>query len=94
MELGPLPGRWVDSAVIHPGTSDLDLPCAGGDRAGWGVAVAAHQPVAALVDHRGVRSDVDVDLGFQRGSQHPAGTLAEQFVQVQRELGSCLLVCN
>jgi hypothetical protein len=33
-----------------------------------------------------------VDLGLQRDRQHPAGTLAEQLVQISGQLGPCLLV--
>jgi hypothetical protein len=94
LELLPLPGRRVDSPVVHPRTHHLDLADTGGDRAGWGVAVTAHQAVAALIARLGTGDDVGVDLGFQRNSQHPAGTLTEQSVQVQRELGSCLLVSD
>ena len=56
------------------------------------MAVAPHQPVTPLVARLGTGGDVGIDLGLQRHRQHPAGTLAEQFVQIQRELGSCLLV--
>jgi hypothetical protein len=94
VELRPLAGGGVHPAVVHAGTSDLDLPGPCGKLPRWGVAVAAHQPVAALVARLGTGGDVGVNLGFQRNRQHPAGTLAEQFVQVQRELGSCLLVSN
>jgi hypothetical protein len=45
-----------------------------------------------LIDQLGVRGQVGLDLGLQRGSQHPAGALAEQLVQIGGQLGPCLLV--
>jgi len=80
VELLALPGRRVDSPVIHPRTDDLDLPSAGRTLVGWGVAVAAHQPVAVPVGQRGEGGQVGVDLGFQRHRQHPPGALAGQLV--------------
>ena len=56
------------------------------------MAVADHQPVAMLVDQLGVRGDVGLDLGLQRDFEHPAGTLAEQLVQIGGQLGPCLVV--
>jgi hypothetical protein len=41
------------------------------------MAVAAYQPVTPLVARLGTGGDVGIDLGFQRNSQHPAGTFAE-----------------
>jgi hypothetical protein len=58
------------------------------------VAVAPHQPVTPLVARLGTGGDLGIDLGLQRHRQHPAGTLAEQFVQIQCQLGSCLPVGN
>ncbi len=48
MELLALTGGGVHAAVVDAGAGDLDLPPTGGDRPGWGVAVAAYQPVAVL----------------------------------------------
>jgi hypothetical protein len=56
------------------------------------MAVADHQPVAALVDQLGVGGDVGLDLGLQRDRQQPAGTLADQLVQIGGQLGPCLFV--
>jgi hypothetical protein len=53
LELLALPGRRVHPPVVHPGAHDLDLARPGGDLAGWGVAVAAHQPMPVLVGQRG-----------------------------------------
>jgi hypothetical protein len=85
LEPHALPGRGVHPTVVHPRADDLDLPGAGGKLAGWGVAVAAHQPVAVLVCQRGVGGDVGVDLGLQRRGQHPAGALTGQLVQAHRK---------
>ena len=90
VELRPLAGRRVDPPVVHPRADHLDLADPGGQRAGRGVAVADHQPVAVLVDQLGVRGDVGLDLGLQRRRQHPPGALAEQLVQVGGQLGPCL----
>jgi hypothetical protein len=84
--------RRVDPPVVHSWAHDLDLADAGADRPGRGMAIADHQPVAALVDQLGVRGDVGLDLGLQRNFEHPASTLAEQFVHVGGQLGPCLLV--
>ena len=94
LELLPLPGRRVDSPVVHPGTHHLDLADPGGNRAGWGVAVATHQPVATLVCQRGVGGDVGVDLDLQRHRQHPPCALPKQLVQVQAQLGLGSIVCD
>jgi hypothetical protein len=94
VELPALPGVGVHPPVVHPGADDLDLPRAGGDLAGWGVAVAAHQPVPALVDQPGMGGDVGVDLGLQRHRQHPPRALPKQLVQVQAQLGLGSLVCD
>ena len=53
MELLALAGGGVHPAVVHPRADHLDLPDPGGELAGWGVAVAAHQPMAVLVDQLG-----------------------------------------
>jgi hypothetical protein len=50
------------------------------------VAVAHHQPPARLVPLDRVRGEIRVDLGLQRGGQHPPGALAHQLVQVQAQL--------
>jgi hypothetical protein len=54
----------VHPAVVHPRTRHLDPADAGGDLAGRRVAVAAHQPVPALVDQLSERGDVGIDLGL------------------------------
>jgi hypothetical protein len=64
LELVALAGGGVHPAVVHPGADDLDLPGAGRKLAGWGVAVAAHQPMVVLVDQRSMGGDVGVDLGL------------------------------
>jgi hypothetical protein len=94
VELLALPGRRVDSPVVHPGTHHLDLADTGGDRARWGVAVAAHQPVAVLVDQLGEGGQVGVDLGLQRHRQHPPGALAGQLVQAHHKLTPGSIVCD
>jgi hypothetical protein len=92
VELHPLAGGGVQAAVVHPRADHLDLADPGGEAARRGVPVADHQPVAVLVDQLGVRGQVGLHLGLQRSGQHPAGTLAEQLVQVGGQLGPCLLV--
>src|SRR6266571_3979616 len=94
LELLALAGLGVDAAVVDPRADHLDLPCAGGDLPGWGVAVAAHQPVPVLVDQLGEGGQVNVDLGLQRSCQHPAGALAGQLVQAHRQLTPGSIVCN
>jgi hypothetical protein len=92
VELHPLAGTWIDPPVVHPRSDDFDLADPGGDGAGRGVAVADHQPMAALIHQLGVRRDVGLDLGLQRHRQHPPGALAKQLVQVQGQLDPCLIV--
>jgi hypothetical protein len=92
LELHPLTRRRVGAPVLHPRSDDFDLADPGGDGARRGVAVADHQPVAVLVDQLAMGGDVGLDLGLQRGRQHPPGTLAEQLVQFQGQLGPCLVV--
>ena len=45
MELLALAAVGIHPAVVHPRADDLDLPNPGCKLAGWGVTVAAHQPV-------------------------------------------------
>jgi hypothetical protein len=92
VELHPLTGSRIDPSVVHPRPDDLNLADPGGDGAGRGVAVADHQPVTVLVDQLGVAGDVGLDLGLQRHRQHPPGALAKQLIQVQGQLGPCLVV--
>jgi hypothetical protein len=92
VELLPLASLGVHPPVVDAGPDDLDLARAGGELAGWRVAVAAHQPVAALVDQLSERGDVGIDLGLERRSQHPAGALAGQLVQAHRQLAPGSLV--
>ena len=51
---------------------------------GWCVAVAHHQPAPALVPLASQLGQVGVDLGLQRGGQHPPRTLPHDVVH-QRE---------
>ena len=51
-EPAPLARRSIDPPVVHPRRRHLDRPRRRRDRARLGVAVADHQPVAALVDAR------------------------------------------
>jgi hypothetical protein len=92
VELLPLASLGVHPPVVDAGPDDLDLARAGGELAGWRVAVAAHQPVAALVDQLSERGDVGIDLGLERRGQHPAGALAGQLVQAHRQLAPGSLV--
>jgi hypothetical protein len=57
-----------------------------------GVAVADHQPPAILVPLARMSGQVGVDLGLQRGGQHPPGALTGQLIQVQAQLGTRTLV--
>jgi hypothetical protein len=52
------------------------------------VAVAHHQPPAALIPLAGVDSQILVDLGFQGGGQHPPGALTSQLIQVHAQLAT------
>jgi hypothetical protein len=92
LELLALAGGGVHPPVVDPRADHLDLAHPGGQRASRSVPVADHQPVAVLIDQLGMRGDVGLHLGLQRGRQHPPGTLAEQLVQIGRQLGSCLVV--
>jgi hypothetical protein len=57
-----------------------------------GVPVAHHQPPAVLVPLGRTRGQVGVDLGLQRGGEHPPGALAGQLIQVQAQFGTRTLV--
>jgi hypothetical protein len=72
----PLAGDQVGAAVVHPWRAHLHPTSGGQHLALAGVAVADHQPPAMLVPLGGVRGQVGVDLGLQRGGQHPTGALA------------------
>jgi hypothetical protein len=50
------------------------------------MAVAHHQPPAALIPLGGVGGQVVVDLGLQGGGQHPPGTLTHDRIQVHAQL--------
>jgi hypothetical protein len=84
----PLASHRVDPAVIHPRRLHSDRPRRGQNLTPTGVAVADHQPPAMLVPLGRSGGQVSVDLGLQRGSQHPPGTLPGQLVQVQAQLGT------
>jgi hypothetical protein len=43
-------------------------------------AITHHQPPAALVALGGEPGDVVIDLGLQRFSQHPPGTLTDDLI--------------
>jgi hypothetical protein len=94
LELLALAGGGIHPPVVDPRADHLDLAHPGGQRAPRSVPVADHQPVAVLVDQLSVGGDVGLDLGLQRGRQHPAGALTEQLVQIGRQLGSCLVVSS
>ena len=63
MELLALAAVGIHPAVVHPPADHLDPPDPGCKLAGWGVTVAAHQPVATLIDQLGEGGQVKVDLG-------------------------------
>jgi hypothetical protein len=83
-----LAGHRVDSAVVDPGRLHLDRSGRGQDVALAGVAVAHHQPPPALVPLSRMRGQLVVDLGFQRGRQHPPGALTGQLVQIGVQLST------
>ena len=56
-----------------------------------GVAVAHHQPPAALIPLGGICDQIVVNLGLQGGGQHPPGALAHDRIQVQTQLTRGLL---
>ena len=87
----PLTGHRVDPAVVHPRRADDHRASSGGDLALAGVAVAHHQPPAALVPLGGIGGEIVVDLGFQGGGQHPPGALAHDLIEVQAQLARGLL---
>ena len=61
----PLAGRRVDAAVVDPRCAHWDRSGHGGNLTLAGVAVADHQPPAALVPLGGEGGQVGVDLGLQ-----------------------------
>jgi hypothetical protein len=82
----PLTAHRVGPAVVHPRRPHRDHPRRGRDRALAGLAVAHHQPPASLVPLDRVRGEIRIDLGLQRGGQHPPGALAHDRIQVQAQL--------
>src|SRR5215217_2147630 len=90
----PLAGRRVDAAVVDPRCAHWDRSGHGGNLTLAGVAVADHQPPAALVPLGGEGGQGGVDLGLQGGGQHPPGTLTGQAVQVGVQLRLCGLVSD
>jgi hypothetical protein len=56
------------------------------------VPVTHHQPPPALITFGGVDSQIVVDLGLQRGGEHPPGTFAGQLVQIHEQLGTGNLI--
>jgi hypothetical protein len=82
----PLAGHQVSPTVVHPRRAHRNRPSHRRDLTLARVAVAHHQPPAVLVTLGQVGGEVGVDLGLQRGGQHPPGALARQLVQVQAQL--------
>jgi hypothetical protein len=82
-EPDPLASHRIDPAIVHPRRPHRDAPGRSRDLALAGVAVAHHQPPATLVTLAGVGGQVVVDLGLQRGGQHPPGALTGQLVQIR-----------
>jgi hypothetical protein len=82
LKLHPLAGHRVDPPVVDPGADHLDLPGRGRDLARLGMSVAPDQSMPALVGQLVVGGQVDVDLGLQRGRQHPPRALTHELVQI------------
>jgi len=55
------------------------------------VAVADHQPPAVLVALGCIGGEIVVDLGLQRGGQHPPGALPHDRIELQAQLVRGLL---
>ena len=91
-EPDPLARHRIDPAVVDPRRLDRDRPGRGQDLALAGVPVAHHQPPTLLVPLGRSGGQVGVDLGLQRGGQHPPGALAGQLVQVGVQLGTRAVV--
>jgi hypothetical protein len=85
-EPGTLAGHRIHPAVIDPRRADRHGPSSGQDLTLAGVAVAHHQPAAVRIPLSGAGDQIVVDLGLQRGGQHPPGALASQPIQVQAQL--------
>jgi hypothetical protein len=85
-----LAGLLIDAAVIHPWRCHLDRAGRGRDGAGPVAAVADHQPPTDGVLLAGQLGYVLVDLGLQRGLQHPASHLSAQ----SRRSGSRTPLCR
>ncbi len=80
----PFAGVRVDAAVVDPRRGHLHRTSGGHDLPWLGVAVADDQPAAAFVSLVSELGDVGVDLGFQRGGEHPPGALADDLVDQRR----------
>jgi hypothetical protein len=79
-----LPGVGIDPAVVDPRRGHLDRTGRGQHLAGLMRAVADHQPPSCLVALVSERGDVGVDLGLQRGGQHPLRPVADDGVDQRR----------
>jgi hypothetical protein len=82
-EPDPPAAHRVRAPVIHPRRAHRDRASDGGDLPLAGVAVADHQPAAALVPLGHMGGEIAVHFGFQGGGEHPPGALAHDRVQVQ-----------
>ncbi len=70
----------IDAPVVDPRCGRLDRSCSRGHRARTGVNVAAHQPVALLVDLVTRRLDHRGYLDLQGLGKHMPGTRTHDLV--------------
>jgi hypothetical protein len=70
----------VHALVLDPRRLDRHRPCRGGNRAFGVIPVAHHQTTAVLVALLGELREIGVDLGLQRGGEHPPSALAHDLV--------------
>ena len=89
-EPDPRTARRVDPAVVHPRRRHRHRASTSRDRALAGVAVPPDQAMAALIYLACVRGDVGRNLFLERDGKHPPGTLTDQLVKVDDELGAAL----
>jgi hypothetical protein len=76
-----LPGLLVDPLVIDPRRPDRHCPRTDGHAPLPGATVADHQPLAILANLVHERAHVLVNLGLQRGGDHPTSALPRQIIE-------------
>ena len=77
----PLPTVLVDALVVDPRRPDRNRPRADRHAALPRPTNADHQPLVVLIDLVHERADVLVDLGLERGRDHPTRSLASEIIE-------------